>query len=157
MTIVNGHSHPDGPNLPPFPVDVMHAIGDVLAGVTVSYAARQHHLRPDALTKALADPAAKYVAARSEWDLDELLDTEFRDTPDIAAGLIPVGVSLITAAPKVGKTRLLAQLSDAATRGSDFLGIDVTEPGPVAGPRGRCPPDPRQLPIAHRRPRTRWC
>jgi hypothetical protein len=110
-------------NMPPA---IVAAIGDVYAGVTVTSAARRHAVVVDALEKALKLPEAMEIEATSEWDAVDLLGAEFRQTPDILAGIVPVGVTLISAAPKVGKTRLLSQLSVAAVRGVPFLGRQVT-------------------------------
>jgi len=56
-----------------------------------------------------------------------LLGAEFREAPDILDGVVPVGVALLSAAPNVGKTRLLTQLSVAAVRGAPILGRQTTK------------------------------
>jgi hypothetical protein len=102
------------------------AIGQVLAGVTVESAARSQSLSVAKLRKALGNSDARDIEPTSEWDAVDLLSAEFRDTPDILAGMIPIGVTLNSAAPKVGKTRWLMQCSVAAVRGAPFLGRQVT-------------------------------
>jgi hypothetical protein len=78
------------------------------------------------LNEALALPEVGLIEPTGEWDAVDLLAAEFRETPDILAGVVPVGVTLISAAPKVGKTRFLTQLSVSAVRGAPFLGRHVT-------------------------------
>jgi hypothetical protein len=112
---------------PPFPPNVMAALGQVFVGVTLESAARLNGCTISELNEALALPEAKAIEPASEWDSVDLLEAEFRDTPDILAGLVPVGVTLVSAAPKVGKTRWLTQLSVAAVRGTPFLDHKVTQ------------------------------
>src|SRR5215204_6391708 len=101
--------------------NVIAAVGEVFAGVTVASAARSHGCTISEINEALALPEAQRIEPTSEWDAVDLLTAEFRDTPDVLAGLVPVGVTLVSAAPKVGKTRWLTQLSVAAVRGERFL------------------------------------
>jgi hypothetical protein len=112
---------------PPAPPHVIAAVAQVYAGVTVESAARASRCTVEELTQALALPEARLIEATSEWDAVDLLAAEFRETPDILEGVVPVGVTLISAAPKVGKTRLLTQLAVAAVRGSAFLNRAVTQ------------------------------
>jgi AAA domain len=111
---------------PPFPEKVIGALSQHYAGVTLESAARLNGCLISELTEALAHPDAKFIEPASEWDSVDLLSAEFYETPDILAGLIPVGVTLVSAAPKVGKTRWMTQLSAAAVRGAPFLGREVT-------------------------------
>jgi AAA domain len=111
---------------PPFPPNVMTALGMVFVGVTLQSAARLTGCTISELNEALALPEARLIEPASEWDSVDLLGADFLETPDILGGLVPVGVTLISAAPKVGKTRWLTQLSVAAVRGAPFLGHDVT-------------------------------
>jgi hypothetical protein len=112
---------------PPFPPNVISALGQHYAGVTLESAAQLNGCMLSELTEALAHPDAKLIEPTSEWDSVDLLSAEFYETPDILAGLVPVGVTLISAAPKVGKTRWLTQLSVAAVRGAPFFGREVTQ------------------------------
>jgi hypothetical protein len=112
---------------PPFPPNVIAAVGQVFAGVTIESAARANSCTISAINEALALPEARLIEPTSEWDAVDLLGAEFRETPDILAGAIPVGLTLISAAPKVGKTRFLAQVSVAGVRGTPFLGRKVTQ------------------------------
>ena len=80
------------------------------AGVTVESAARLNGCTITEVNEALALPESRLIEPTSEWDAVDLLAAKFRETPDILAGAIPVGVTLISAAPKVGKTRFLTQL-----------------------------------------------
>jgi predicted anti-sigma-YlaC factor YlaD len=98
----------------------------VYAGVTVESAAKANSCTAAEITQALILPEARLIEPASEWDAVDLLAAEFRETPDILAGVVPVGVTLISAAPKVGKTRLHTQLAVAAVRGSMFLNRVVT-------------------------------
>lgn len=111
---------------PPLLPNVVSAIGEVLAGVTVESAARRHSCTVVELAEALDLPETRLLDPTHEWDAVDLLEAEFRETPDILAGIVPVGVTLVSAAPKVGKTRLLTQLSVAAVRGTAFLDYAVT-------------------------------
>jgi hypothetical protein len=112
---------------PPFPPNIVTGIGHVYAGVTVESAARLAGCEILALHEALAIPEAQLVEPTSEWDAADLLAAVFHETPDILEGIIPVGVTLVSAAPKVGKTRWLTQLSVAAVYGGRFLERDVTQ------------------------------
>jgi AAA domain len=112
---------------PPFPPNIVAAVAQVYAGVTVDSAARANGCTISELNEALALPEARFIEATTEWDAVDLLAAEFRETPDILAGVVPVGVTLISAAPKVGKTRLLTQLAVAAVRGSAFINRAVTQ------------------------------
>jgi len=107
--------------------NVVSAIGQIFAGVTVESAARANACTIAELTAALELPEAREIEATTEWDSVDLLGAEFRETPDILAGVVPVGVTLLSAAPKVGKTRLLTQLSVAAVRGAPVLGRETTQ------------------------------
>jgi hypothetical protein len=111
----------------PFQPNIAAAIGQIYAGVTPQSAAQANLCTVEEITHALALPAAKLIEPTSEWDAVDLLAAEFRDTPGILAGAIPVGLTLISAAPKVGKTRFLAQVSVAAVRGNVFLDRVVTQ------------------------------
>jgi hypothetical protein len=111
---------------PPFPLNVALAVAQVYAGVTVESAAKANSCTAAEITQALILPEARLIEPASEWDAVDLLAAEFRETPDILAGVVPIGVTLISAAPKVGKTRLLTQLAVAAVRGSMFLNRAVT-------------------------------
>jgi len=111
---------------PPFPLNVALAVAQVYAGVTVESAARANSCTAQEIAEALILPEARLIEPTSEWDAVDLLAAEFREMPDILAGVVPVGVTLISAAPKVGKTRFLTQLSVAAVRGSVFLNRAVT-------------------------------
>jgi AAA domain len=106
---------------PAFAPNVTSAIGQIYAGVTPQSAARANLCTVEEITYALTLPDARLIEPTSEWDAVDLLNAEFRETPDILAGVVPVGVTLISAAPKVGKTRLLTQVAVAAVRGSAFL------------------------------------
>jgi predicted ATP-dependent serine protease len=75
--------------------------------VTFESAARSHSCTVAELELALAADEARLIEPIGEWDAVDLLAAEFRETPDILDGVVPVGVTLISAAPKVGKTRLL--------------------------------------------------
>jgi RecA-family ATPase len=108
------------------PDNVKQAIGQVFAGVTLESAARANATTVKALELALDQPDAYEIEAASEWDAVDLLKAEFRDTPDALEGIIPIGLSLVSAAPKVGKTRWMSQLSVAAVFGSPFLSRHVT-------------------------------
>jgi RecA-family ATPase len=112
---------------PPFPPNVLAALGQVFVGVTVESAALLNGCTVSELNEALALPEAELIEPTSEWDAVDLLAAEFRETPDILTGVVPIGVTLISAAPKVGKTRFLTQLSVAAVRGAPFLGRHVTQ------------------------------
>lgn len=112
---------------PPFPPNVMTALGQHFVGVTLESAARLNGCTISELNEALALPEARLIEPASEWDSVDLLEAEFRETPDILDGIIPVGVTLVSAAPKVGKTRWLTQLSVAAVRGTPFLDHKVTQ------------------------------
>lgn len=79
---------------PPVPANVIAAVAQVYAGVTVESAARANECTIDELAQALALPEARLIEATSEWDAVDLLAAEFRETPDILAGVIPVGVTL---------------------------------------------------------------
>jgi hypothetical protein len=111
---------------PPLAENVVAALGQYFVGVTLESAARLNGCTISELNEALAHPEVGLIEPTSEWDSVDLLGAEFRETPDLLAGLVPVGVTLISAAPKVGKTRWLSQLSVAAVRGTPFLGLDVT-------------------------------
>jgi RecA-family ATPase len=111
---------------PPIPPNVVVAIGHVFAGVTLESAARLNGCTVSELNEALALPEVGLIEPTGEWDAVDLLAAEFRETPDILAGVVPVGVTLISAAPKVGKTRFLTQLSVSAVRGAPFLSRHVT-------------------------------
>src|SRR5829696_3224335 len=127
---------PDG-LLPNF----VSVIGQVFAGVTVPSAARANGCTVEQLTIALGFAEAQAIEAASEWDSVDLLGAEFRETPDILDGIVPVGVTICAAAPKVGKTRLLTQLSVAAFRGEPILGRRTTQTKVLTlAPRGRRPP-----------------
>jgi AAA domain len=112
---------------PPFPPNVLVAVGQVFVGVTVESAARLNGCTISELNEALALPEAELIEPTSEWDSVDLLEAEFLETPDILTGVVPIGVTLISAAPKVGKTRFLTQLSVTAVRGTPFLGRHVTK------------------------------
>jgi hypothetical protein len=112
---------------PPFPENVMAALGQIFVGVTLESAAHLNGCTISELNEALAMPEARLIEPASEWDSSDLLAAEFRETPDILDGVVPVGVTLISAAPKVGKTRLLTQFSVSAVRGVPFLGRKVTQ------------------------------
>jgi hypothetical protein len=114
-------------NDPPFQPNIAAAVGQIYAGVTPQSAAQANLCTVEEITHALALPAAKLIEPTSEWDAVDLLAAESRDTPDILAGAIPVGLTLISAAHKVGKTRFLAQVSVAAVRGNVFLERVVTQ------------------------------
>jgi DNA-binding transcriptional ArsR family regulator len=111
---------------PPFPPNVIAALSQIYVGVTFESAAQLNGCTISELNEALALPEAKLIEPFTEWDSVDLLGADFRETPDILAGVVPVGVTLISAAPKVGKTRLLTQFSVAAVRGTPFLGRHVT-------------------------------
>jgi AAA domain len=111
---------------PPFPPNIIAALGHHFVGVTLESAARLNGCTISELNEALAHPDARLIEPTSEWDSVDLLSAEFRESPDLLAGLVPVGLTLISAAPKVGKTRWLTQLSVAAVRGTPFLGLGVT-------------------------------
>jgi hypothetical protein len=111
---------------PPIAPNVIYAIAQIYAGVTTESAAEAHGCTITDINEALTLPEARLIEPASEWDAVDLLAAKFRETPDILAGVVPVGVTLISAAPKVGKTRLLTQFSVAAVRGTPFLGRDVT-------------------------------
>lgn len=112
---------------PPFPPNIVAAVAQVYAGVTVDSAARANGCTISELNEALALPEARLIEPTSEWDAVDLLAAVFHEAPDILDGIIPVGVTLISAAPKVGKTRWLTQLSVAAVRGTPFLDRKVTQ------------------------------
>src|SRR5215211_4830280 len=107
--------------------NVVSAIGQVFAGVTVDSAARANGCTIAELTAALRVSGAREIEPTSEWDSVDLLGAEFREAPDILDGVVPVGVALLSAAPNVGKTRLLTQLSVAAVRGAPILGRQTTK------------------------------
>ena len=117
----------DEPKMPNWPPSIIAAIGQVFAGVTVESAAKANLCTVAELNQALRSPEARLIEAAAEWDAVDLLAAEFRDTPDILSGAIPVGVTLISAAPKVGKTRFLIQLSVAAVRGTPIFSREVTQ------------------------------
>jgi len=127
---------------PPFPPNIIAAIGQIYAGVTGESAAQANHCSVDEIAQALTTPEARLIEPTSEWDAVDLLNAEFRDTPDILAGAIPVGVTLISAALKVGKTRFLAQVSVTAVRGSEFLNRGMHQ-GLNPRTRGRRPQIPQ--------------
>jgi hypothetical protein len=107
-------------------LDVAAAIAQVYAGVTPESAARANHCTVKEINRALAQPEARNIEPTSEWDAVDLLSLEFRERSDVLAGAIPVGLTLVSAAPKVGKTRFLTQVSVAAVRGSMFLKRTMT-------------------------------
>ena len=113
-------------DLDPFPPNIIAALGQVFVGVTLESAARLNGCTISELNEALAHPDSRLIEPASEWDSVDLLDAVFREAPDLLAGLVPVGLTLISAAPKVGKTRWLTQLSVASVRGTPFFGRDVT-------------------------------
>lgn len=55
-------------------------------------------------------PEDRAVNRKTSWTLDELWDTEFPDLQFLVDSLIPQGLSLLVAAPKVGKSYWLATL-----------------------------------------------
>ena len=87
---------------PPFPPNIVTAVGHVYAGVTVESAARLAGCEILDLHGALATEEARLVEPTSEWDSVDLLAAVFHETPNILEGIIPVGVTLVSAAPKVG-------------------------------------------------------
>jgi hypothetical protein len=112
---------------PPFPLNVALAVAQIYAGVTVESAARANRCTISELNEALALPEAKLIEPTGEWDAVDLLSAVFREAPDILERIVPVGLTLISAAPKVGKTRWLTQLSVAVVRGTPFLDRKVTQ------------------------------
>jgi RecA-family ATPase len=115
------------PKMPPWRPNIIAAVGQIFTGVTVESAARANSCTVAELNKALQSPEAKLVESTAEWDATDLLSAEFQETPDILTGVVPVGLTLISAAPKVGKSRLLMQLSVAAVRGTPFMGYGITQ------------------------------
>jgi hypothetical protein len=113
----------DNGQLPP---NIADAISQVFAGVRLESAARAHGCTVAELNQALELPDTYRIEPTTEWDAVDLLAAEFRETPHILGGVVPIGVTLLSAAPKVGKTRWLAQLSVAAERGVPFLDRPVT-------------------------------
>jgi hypothetical protein len=85
---------------PPFPLNVALAVAQVYAGVTVESAAKANSCTAAEIAQALILPEARLIEPASDWDAVDLLAAEFRETPDILAGVVPVGVTLISAAPK---------------------------------------------------------
>jgi hypothetical protein len=83
--------------------NVTQAISQIFAGVTLESAAHAHSCTVAELSRALELPETYLIEPTSEWDSVDLLAAEFRDTPDILAGLIPVGVTLVSAAPKAAR------------------------------------------------------
>lgn len=59
------------------------------------------------------------------YTVTELLDSQEDDEPDIVEDMISVGLTLLGAPQKCGKTFLGLQLSDAIATGKDFLGKKV--------------------------------
>lgn len=59
------------------------------------------------------------------YTVTELLDSQEDDEPDIVEDMISVGLTLLGAPQKCGKTFLGLQLSDAIATGKDFLGRKV--------------------------------
>jgi hypothetical protein len=114
----------DNGQLPP---NIVAAIGHVYAGVTIESAARLAGCKILDLHGALATPEAQLIEPTSEWDSVDLLAADFHASPDILDGIIPVGLTLVSAAPKVGKTRWLTQTSVAAVHGARFLDREVTQ------------------------------
>jgi hypothetical protein len=112
---------------PPFPPNIITALGQHFAGVTLESAARLNGCTISELNEALALPESRLIEPTSEWDAVDLLAAVFHEAPDILDGIIPVGLTLISAAPKVGKTRWLTQLSVAAVHGTPFLDRKVTQ------------------------------
>jgi hypothetical protein len=72
---------------PPLPENVLRAIGQVFAGVTLESAARNNGTTITELNEALALPDAVFIEPASEWDAVDLLEAEFRDTPRAAEWL----------------------------------------------------------------------
>lgn len=64
-----------------------------------------------------------YGAYDGRW----LAQQTFPPTKFVVPGLISEGLSLLIAAPKIGKSWFVLALADATARGGDFMGIDVEQ------------------------------
>lgn len=109
----------------PIAEHVQRAVADFWAGVTLDSAAFRNRCTIADIERALLLPEAREIEPTSEWDAADLIAADFRETPDLWQGIIPTGLTLLSAAPKVGKTRLLTQLSVHAVEGSPFIGARV--------------------------------
>lgn len=74
------------------------------------------------------EPTPSLPTRRTSWELDDLMDEEFPDLKWVIPGLIPEGLTLLVAAPKVGKSMLVANISLMLTHGMKVLGDAETEP-----------------------------
>lgn len=63
----------------------------------------------------------------SLYSLSELKDMDIQKPPFIVEGLLSIGVYLLGAEPKIGKSWLCLQLIDAVATGSDFLGFKTNK------------------------------
>lgn len=63
----------------------------------------------------------------SLYSLDELKDMDIEKPPFVVEGLLSIGVYLLGAEPKIGKSWLCLQLMDAVATGSDFLGFKTNK------------------------------
>ena len=71
-------------------INIMLAISQVYAGVTVESAARQHSCTVADLTAALTLPEARLIEPMSDWDAIDLLDSELGEQWRIGTALLEV-------------------------------------------------------------------
>ncbi|THV42721.1 AAA family ATPase [Glycomyces buryatensis] len=67
---------------------------------------------------------------QNSWTLDDLRKAYFAPIEWVIPGLIPEGVTMVVAAPKIGKTWLMLNIAFATVQGSEVLGIKAP-PGEV--------------------------
>lgn len=68
---------------------------------------------------------------RTSWTLKEFREAKFMPRPQIVPGILPVGLSVLGARPKVGKSLFLMQVAAAIITGGKCLGRDVEQGGAV--------------------------
>lgn len=62
---------------------------------------------------------------KSTWHLDELLEAEFPEQTFTLPGLLPTGLAVLAARPKIGKSWLAVQMAWAVGSGGDLWGARV--------------------------------
>ncbi|WP_335986414.1 AAA family ATPase [Glycomyces sp. MUSA5-2] len=77
-----------------------------------------------------SEQAGEVAERQTSWTLSELRKAKFAPLQWVIPGLIPEGVTMLVAAPKIGKTWLMLNIALAVTEGSEVLGAKAP-PGEV--------------------------
>lgn len=83
--------------------------------------------KPNVTKKKKSDNPVEVLDRRTSWTLDDLMREEFPELRWVVPGLLPEGLTLLVAAPKIGKSYLTTHLALSLTHALDALGSIQTE------------------------------